>query len=52
MLDRNFKQYAKLSPFELKDQLIERASSDAQQSKFFGDAAPLGFPELGRLRVA
>ena len=25
MLDRNFKQYAKLSPFELKDQLIERA---------------------------
>jgi aspartate 4-decarboxylase len=31
MLDRNFKQYAKLSPFELKDQLIERASSDAQR---------------------
>ena len=23
MLDRNLKQYAKLSPFELKDQLIE-----------------------------
>ena len=31
MLDRNFKQYAKLSPFELKDQLIEIASSDAQR---------------------
>jgi aspartate 4-decarboxylase len=31
MLDRNYTQYAKLSPFELKDQLIERASSDAQR---------------------
>jgi len=31
MLERNFKQYANLSPFELKDQLIERASSDAQR---------------------
>jgi aspartate 4-decarboxylase len=31
MLDRNFKQFATLSPFELKDQLIERASSDAQR---------------------
>src|ERR1700709_1377216 len=31
MLDRNLKQYAKLSPFELKDQLIEIASSDAQR---------------------
>jgi aspartate 4-decarboxylase len=31
MLDRNFKQYATLSPFELKDQLIERASSNAQR---------------------
>ena len=30
MLDRNLKQYATLSPFELKDQLIERASSHAQ----------------------
>src|SRR5471032_3671281 len=31
MLERNFTQYAKLSPFELKDQLIEIASSDAQR---------------------
>src|ERR1700720_4188590 len=31
MLDRNLTQYAKLSPFELKDQLIEIASSDAQR---------------------
>ena len=31
MLDRNFKQFAKLSPFELKDQLIAIASSDAQR---------------------
>jgi aspartate 4-decarboxylase len=31
MLDRNFKQYAALSPFELKDQLIATASSDAQR---------------------
>jgi aspartate 4-decarboxylase len=31
MLDRNFKQFAKLSPFELKDQLIALASSDAQR---------------------
>ena len=31
MLERNLTQYAKLSPFELKDQLIEIASSDAQR---------------------
>jgi aspartate 4-decarboxylase len=31
MLERNFKQYSKLSPFELKDQLIELASSGAQR---------------------
>src|SRR6195952_2916908 len=31
MLDRNLTQYTKLSPFELKDQLIEIASSDAQR---------------------
>jgi len=31
MLDRNYKQYASLSPFELKDQLIASASSDAQR---------------------
>src|SRR5476649_1063065 len=31
MLERNFTQYAKLSPFELKDQLIALASSDAQR---------------------
>jgi aspartate 4-decarboxylase len=31
MLDRNFKQFATLSPFELKDRLIEIASSDAQR---------------------
>jgi aspartate 4-decarboxylase len=31
MLDRNLTQYAKLSPFELKDQLIDVASSDAQR---------------------
>jgi aspartate 4-decarboxylase len=31
MLERNLTQYAKLSPFELKDQLIETASSDAQR---------------------
>ncbi|CAN5375682.1 bifunctional aspartate transaminase/aspartate 4-decarboxylase [soil metagenome] len=31
MLDRNYKKYASLSPFELKDQLIEIATSDAQR---------------------
>jgi len=31
MLDRNLAQYANLSPFELKDQLISVASSDAQR---------------------
>ncbi|SDJ11972.1 MULTISPECIES: bifunctional aspartate transaminase/aspartate 4-decarboxylase [Bradyrhizobium] len=31
MLERNFKQYAALSPFELKDKLIAVASSDAQR---------------------
>ena len=31
MLERNLTQYSKLSPFELKDQLIEIASSDAQR---------------------
>jgi aspartate 4-decarboxylase len=31
MLDRDFSQFAKLSPFELKDQLIAIASSDAQR---------------------
>jgi aspartate 4-decarboxylase len=31
MLDRNFKQFAKLSPFELKDKLIATATSDAQR---------------------
>lgn len=31
MLERNFKEYANLSPFELKDRLMERASSDAQR---------------------
>src|SRR6185312_14907484 len=31
MLERNLTQYGKLSPFELKDQLIETASSDAQR---------------------
>lgn len=33
MLDpkRNYEQYASLSPFELKDQLIEAASSDSQR---------------------
>ncbi len=31
MLERNFKQLATLSPFELKDQLIAIASSDAQR---------------------
>lgn len=28
MLERNFKQFAALSPFELKDKLIAIASSD------------------------
>lgn len=31
MLERNFKQYDALSPFELKDKLIAVASSDAQR---------------------
>src|SRR3984885_4752484 len=31
MLDQDFKQFAKLSPFELKDNLIAIASSDAQR---------------------
>ena len=31
MLESNFTQFAKLSPFELKDQLIALASSDAQR---------------------
>jgi aspartate 4-decarboxylase len=31
MLERNFKQFAKLSPFELKDKLIATATSDAQR---------------------
>jgi aspartate 4-decarboxylase len=31
MSEHNFSQYAKLSPFELKDRLIEIASSDAQR---------------------
>ena len=56
MLDRNLTQYAKLSPFELKDQLIEIAlfgcaAADAEcrarQSEFSGDLAALGVPEPG-----
>jgi aspartate 4-decarboxylase len=48
MLERNLTQYAKLSPFELKDQLIEIASSDAQRLMLnAGDLAALGIPELG-----
>ena len=31
MLDRNYTQFAKLSPFELKDKLIAIASSDSQR---------------------
>ena len=31
MLERNFTQFATLSPFELKDRLIATASSDAQR---------------------
>lgn len=31
MLTKNFDQYAALSPFELKDQLIAAATSDAQR---------------------
>ena len=31
MLDRNYAQFAKLSPFELKDKLIAIASSDSQR---------------------
>jgi aspartate 4-decarboxylase len=31
MLDRNYTKYASLSPFELKDQLIETATSDSQR---------------------
>ena len=54
MLERNLTQYSKLSPFELKDQLIEIASSDAQRlmlnagrgkSEFSGDLAALGVSE-------
>ena len=31
MLERNLAQFAKLSPFELKDKLIATASSDSQR---------------------
>ena len=39
MLERNLTQYSKLSPFELKDQLIEIASSDAQRLMLNAGAA-------------